>query len=474
MRRAANSTKPVQMAKSMVNPTASCLRWNMQGSPYTVQGINKFAAKMRNYCMTPSSSPFRWMRPSHSPEGPSQADVLDPAAPTFSPLQPQHPQQEQLQPDFRSPAHSPLTLAEAPASAASPFGMGAHSGRSHMHTVTPHSTHHPHSQARSPAAASPLGVGTHSDQSPLQSGPQPTHVRAESSPGWLYSSTFVPLGSAAKNLPGATHPPAVSHPPTPADIPAEWAGHPAEWAGYHAEWADLQHAGDPIQEVLQGPAQSSNLPGSAADHPAGLENNVSKSGLAAASQSGQGGMQHSSPMNVHGSGTTRVLLANPSTRLGMGPRNEVQGQVQAPAPRSQLQQLLAESGFRSGVASGSSGQVRVTPDSALQPRRLLERLDAELPKVVPIGGQFRVGPASPLPLQPLGQNKTAAAQKVHASYRSGLIESRLKNVLEFLPAVQRLRCAEWLVGLVLQAPHEHHPAMTRTADSESLEAQSCI
>ena len=121
---------------------------------------------MRNYCVTPSSSPFRWIRQASDP-GPhpdlqhESAGVIDPASPTFSPLQPsarQEPRDGML--DLASPVFNPLQLRTMP--------------------------------------GSPL---TTPGASPLNPPPQ----------------TFDPLGSAAKQLDGShsesTHEPAASEMP---------------------------------------------------------------------------------------------------------------------------------------------------------------------------------------------------------------------------------------------------------------------
>ena len=147
----------------------------LQESPYTVHKIHKLAAKMRNYCVTPSSSPFRWTRQASDP-GPHadlQQDptgVIDPASPTFSPLQPsarQDPRDGMS--DLASPVCNPLQLRTNPGSPLTtpgasplspppqtfdPLGSAAKllEGSSHCESIhEPAASEKPHFQGHSPA-----------------------------------------------------------------------------------------------------------------------------------------------------------------------------------------------------------------------------------------------------------------------------------------------------------------------------------
>ena len=235
-----------------------------QGSPYTVHRIHKLAAKMRNYCVTPTSSPFRWMRPTsdpgtHASDLHPAAGVINSASPTFSPLEPLR----QPSPASQSPTCGPLA------------------------------------EAREHAASTPAQRGTNAGPHP-----QASQTPGDASPGWLYSSSFVPLGSAAKNLARAV--PIIEF-PSPLPISAQVA-HQRDAPAYsgQANLASVQAVGEQSRW----------------------------------NENGQGGYE----------------------KLATDPR--------------------------------VSRQANPAPDLALQPQRLLDRLDAELPGQQPVDSPSGTPPAA--------------------------------------------------------------------------------
>ncbi|KAK9817525.1 hypothetical protein WJX74_007435 [Apatococcus lobatus] len=309
-----------------------------QGSPYTVHKIHMLAAKMRNYCMTPTSSPFRWMRhasdidPHSNPEQ-ADAGMVEFASSTFSPLQPsasQHSHARSFSP--ASPIFNPLQPRHPTGSPLIEAGAAL-------------------------VVSSPCAIPLQHEQSG-DSGQTHTHVELEghpqksSSPGWLDSSSFDPMGSAAKQLAEGNQ---------CAIIPE-----PAPFQDAH----------------LQGQAQT---------------------------------LQHAS---MAAAVSARHDIPEPATNSGRSVR---EGRASA------------------GDTDQETGATPTTaPDSALQPQRLLDRLDAEsqeAAKVAAAGKAVlpeaqtrhskgspvkeslhaqhpgRTSPTSPLPLQPLRQNASAAAQR---------------------------------------------------------------